>query len=116
MFYRPREDGVGEAREGAGEVVLGITQGLLLSFCAGDGGGGEGVGGFEVPGCPAEGAELDGDACADAEKGRQCAFVEGEGAFFCVDALCRLEGGVVLGRCLETDFYDVEGLACVCSS
>ena len=50
-----REDGVGEAGEGACAVVLRVGEG------GGIGGVGGLVGGFELAARPVEGAELDGD-------------------------------------------------------
>lgn len=50
VFDGAGDDAVGEAGEGAGEVVLGV----------GEGGGG-GVAGFEVAARVVEGGELDGD-------------------------------------------------------
>jgi hypothetical protein len=43
------------------------------------------VAGLEAAAGFVEGAELDGDAGADADEGREGAFVEGEGAFGSVD-------------------------------
>lgn len=58
-----------------------------------------------------EGAELHGDAGADADEGCEGAFVEGEGPFLGVDGASGGEGVGVLGCGLEADFYYVEGLA-----
>jgi hypothetical protein len=70
-----------------------------------------GVAGFEPAARGVECAELDGHAGADADEGRQRALVEGEGALVLVDGGGGFEGACVLGRCLETDFDDVKGLA-----
>lgn len=67
---------------------------------------------FEEAARGVEGAELYGDAGADAQEGSKGAFVEGQGAFVLVDGGCGGEGGGVLGGGLETDFDYVEGLAC----
>lgn len=64
----------------------------------------------EAPG-KVETAELDGYAGADADKGCECAFVKGEGAFVAVDACGGGEGGEVGGGCLEADFDYVKRLA-----
>jgi hypothetical protein len=56
VFDRRGEEGVGYSREGAREVVLRVAEGL-----------GGAVGGFKGPFGVVEGAELDGDAGADAD-------------------------------------------------
>lgn len=95
-------DGVGDAREGAGGEVLAVAQ---VPGARG------GVGGLEVPLRVAEGAELDRDAGADADEGRQRALVEGEGALLRVDGPRGVEGRGVLRRRLQTHLDYVEGLA-----
>lgn len=77
MFNRAGEDGVGDTSEGAsGEVLVVAELGFAaLGFVAV----------FEVATGLVEGAELDGDTGADADEGRESAFVEGEGAFVLVD-------------------------------
>lgn len=67
--------------------------------------------GFEAAASGVEGAELDRHARADADEGREGAFVEGEGAFFLVDGLGGGQGGGVEGGGLQADFDDVEWLA-----
>lgn len=57
------DDGVGDAGEGARGVVLAVGEGW------GGGGGELGVAGFEAAAGVVEGAELDGDAGADADEG-----------------------------------------------
>lgn len=59
-----------------------------------------------------EGAELDGDAGADAQQRGQGSLVEGECAFVLVDGGGGGEGGGILGGGLQADFDYVEGLAC----
>ena len=54
-----------------------------------------------------KGAELDGDAGANADKGRKRACVEREGTFVGEDGARTREGGGVGGCGLETDFDDV---------
>jgi hypothetical protein len=99
----PGEHAVGDAGEGAGQVVLRVAEG----------GAGEGrvAAVFEVAAGGVEGAELDGDAGADAEERGEGAFVKGEGAFVAVDGGGGGEGGGVGGGGLEADFDNVEGLA-----
>lgn len=58
-----------------------------------------------------EGAELDGDAGADADEGGEGAFVERKGPFRGVDGAGGDEGGRVGRGCLEADFYYIKGLA-----
>ncbi len=62
VFDGAGDDGVGDAGEGAGEVVLGVGEG-------GVGGAGGAVGLFELAAGVVEGAELDGYAGADADEG-----------------------------------------------
>lgn len=62
VLDRTRDDGVGDAGEGAGEVVLAVRQ------RRGGQRGLGGVAGFEGPAGVVEGAELDGDTGADAEE------------------------------------------------
>lgn len=58
-----------------------------------------------------EGAELDGDAGADAEERGEGALVEGKCALVLVDGGRRGEGVGVGCCCLEANLDDVEGLA-----
>jgi hypothetical protein len=92
------EDAVGEAGKGAGRVELAVAEG----------GGAGGVGGevalLEGAARVVEGAELDGDAGADADEGRESAFVEGRGAFVAEDGGRAREGRGVGCGCLEADF------------
>lgn len=103
MLDGPGEHAVGDAGEGAGEVVLRVAE-----RDAGEGGV---PAVFEVATRGVEGAELDGDAGADAEERGEGAFVEGQGSFVAVDGGGGGEGGGVGGGGLEANFDDVEGLA-----
>lgn len=91
------EDGVRDTGGGAREVVLRIGE------------GGTGVEGFELAARGMEGAELDGDAGADAEEGGESAFVEGERAFVFVDGGHGGEGGGVARGGLKADLHDIYG-------
>lgn len=99
-----RQRRVGHAGEGARGKVLRVAEAGRAVAAAG-------VAGFEPAARGVECAELDGHAGADADEGRQRALVEGEGALVLVDGGGGFEGACVLGRCLETDFDDVKGLA-----
>lgn len=103
MLDRPGEEAVGEACESAGQVVLSVAE------CGGGGGLGGEVALFEGSACVVEGAELDGDARADADEWGERAFVEGGGAFVAEDGGRAGEGGGVGCGCLEADFDDVWG-------
>lgn len=98
VFDGTGEDGVGQTREGAGEVVLAVAE------LGAVGGGVLQVALFEGAARVVEGAELDGDAGADADEGRERAFVECEGAFVREDVGRTGDGGGVGRRCLEADF------------
>lgn len=103
VLDRAGQHRVGQAGEGTGGKVLVVAQvalfaGRLVALL-------EGAAGL------VEGAELDGDAGADADERREGALVEGEAALVLVDGGGGVEGRRVLGRCLEADFDDVEGLA-----
>lgn len=118
VLDRARQRRVGNTGKGAGQVVLAIGEGR-----SGAGGGsGEGVGAgqgvlpLEVAAGVVEAAELDGDAGANSDKGREGAFVEGGGAFVLEDR-GRAGEGVGVGCCgLEADFnyvwVGVRGLSC----
>ena len=60
MFDGDGEDGVGEAGEGAGEVVLGVCERGGVGELGGDWGG-SGVASFKVAAGEVKAAELDGD-------------------------------------------------------
>lgn len=107
VFNGPGEEGVCESGEGAGGKILAVGEVCGLE----GGGGGGGVAGFEPAAGRVEGAELDGDAGADADEGGQGALVEGEGALVLVDGGGGVQGRGVLGCGLEADLDDVEGLA-----
>jgi hypothetical protein len=79
-------------------------------LCVGERFGGA-VGGLEGAFGVVEGAELHGDAGADADEGGQGAFVEGRRAFVLEDARGAVQGAAVFVGGLEADFDDVEGLA-----
>lgn len=99
-----RQRRVGHAGEGTGGKVLRVAEAGRAVAAAG-------VASLEPAARGVECAELDGHAGADADEGRQRALVEGEGALMLVDGGGGFEGACVLGRCLETDFDDVKGLA-----
>lgn len=105
-----RDDRVGDAGEGSRGVVLAVTQ---VGDARDEGFVTLGTALLEEAAGRVEGAELDGDAGADAQKGGQGALVEGERAFVLVDGGGGGEGGGVLGGGLEADFDYVEGLAWV---
>lgn len=98
-----RQRRVGHAGEGARGKVLRVAEAGWVAAA--------GVAGLEPAARGVECAELDGHAGADADERRQRALVEGEGSFMLVDGSGGFEGARVLGRCLETDFDDVKGLA-----
>lgn len=104
-----RDDRVGDARKGAGRVVLAVPE---VGDARDEGLVGRGAALLEEAAGRVEGAELDGDAGADAQERGQGAFVEGERAFVLVDGGGGGEGGGVLGGGLEADFDYVKGLAC----
>lgn len=54
-----------------------------------------------------EGAELDRDACADADQRGESAFVESERPFVREDLSTAVKRGAVLVRRLEPDFDDI---------
>jgi len=64
-----RDDGVGDAGEGSGEVVLRVGE-AGVERCFG------GVVGFQAAAGFVESTKLDGDTGADADKGSEGAFVE----------------------------------------
>ena len=64
---------------------------------------------FEVAPGVMEGAKLDGDTGADADKGGESAFVEGQRAFMGEDLFAAVKCRCILVGSLETDFYDVCG-------
>lgn len=108
MLDRGGEDGIGDTGESARGVVLPVGQGLrgvgdLLDRFALRGG----VAGFEGAPGVVEGAELDGDAGADAEEWGQGALVEGAAAFVLEDLRGAVQGAFVFGGGLEADFDDV---------
>lgn len=105
VLDRGGEDGVGDAGEGARREVLPVAEVGAL-------GTGGGVALLEPAPRGVEGAELDGDAGADADERRESALVEGEGALVAVDGGGGLQGARVLVRRLEADLDDVKGLAC----
>lgn len=98
-----RQRRVGHAGEGARGKVLRVAEGGRVAAA--------GVASLEPAARGVECAELHGHAGADADERRQRALVEGEGSFMLVDGSGGFEGARVLGRCLETDFDDVKGLA-----
>lgn len=103
VFDGGGEGGVGDAGKGSGEEVLAVGE-VGAGVAVGE------VAGFEPAAGRVEGAELDGDAGADTDEGREGALVEGSGAFVLVDGGCGVEGAGVLGCGLEADLDDVEGL------
>jgi len=100
VFDRIRQWRVGDTSEGTGDVVFGEGEAGFV-----------GVEGLEVTARKVEGAELDGDAGADAEEGGEGAFVEGERAFILEVVAGALEGTERDGGGLEADFDDIEWLA-----
>jgi len=64
VFYGAGEEGIGHSCEGPRGVVLGVGEG----FGGGERGEVGGVAGFEGAAGVVEGAELDGDAGADADE------------------------------------------------
>lgn len=103
VFDGAGEGGVGDSGKGSGEEVLAVGEvGARVAVRQ--------VTGFEPAAGGVEGAELDGDAGADADEGGEGALVEGGGAFVLVDGGCGVEGAGVLGGGLEADLDDVEGL------
>ena len=105
MLDRPGDYTVGDACKGSRRVVLAVAEGA-------DAGDEPGRAPLELAPRVVEGTELDGHAGADAEEGREGAFVEGEGAFVLPDGEGSRGGGGVGVGCLEADLDDVEGLAC----
>ena len=75
--------------------------------------GRSGVSALEVAAGLVVGAELDGDAGADADEGGEGALVEGEATLVLVDGCGGVERGRVLCGGLETDLDNVKGLSCV---
>ena len=100
MLNRARDDRVRDAGKGAGEVELPVTEIV-------GGRSGRQVPRFEPAAGVVEAAELNRHAGADAEEGREGAFVEGEGPFVGPDRAGAVEGGGVLLGGLETDFDDI---------
>lgn len=78
----PGQDTVGHTGEGTRRGVLWV----------GETSRGGGVAGLEVASGGVEGAELDGDASADADEGREGTLVEGQGTFAGVDGCGGVEG------------------------
>ena len=99
MLDGPGERRVGDAGDGAGEVVLRVGQVVRVA-------GGQ-VGGLELAARPVEGAELDRDARADADERRERAFVEGGRSLAGEDGARGVKGAGVLGCGLEADLDDV---------
>ena len=60
-----------------------------------------------------ESSKLHGNTGTDSNKGGESAFVEGEESFLLVDGFGGFESVGVLSGCLQTDFHDVEWLACL---
>jgi hypothetical protein len=68
VLDRGTEKGVCDSRKCTSGVVLAIAQARSAGFM--------GIDFFELAACVVEGAELDGDAGADADEGGESAFVE----------------------------------------
>ena len=68
MLDRGTEESVGDSCECTSGIVLAVAQAGSAGFM--------GIDFFELAACVVEGAELDGDAGADADEGGETAFVE----------------------------------------
>ena len=104
MLNGTGDDGVGDAGEGAGGVVLAVAE-------VGAAAGARGVGGLEAALGVAEAAELDGHAGADAQQRRQRALVERQRALLRVDRPRRVQRRRVRRPRLQPHLDYVERLA-----
>ncbi len=105
MLNGARDDGIGNAGEGASGVVLAVAEvlGLLPPPL---------IGGLELALCEAEGTELDRDAGTNAEQRRQRALVKGERALLRVDGPRGVERRRVRRARLQAHLHYVERLTC----
>ena len=99
MFDGRAEEGISDTSKCAGGIVLAIAEVW--------GRGSVEVGLLELATCVVEGAELDGDAGANANERGEGAFVECERAFVGEDLAGAIKGGGILRCGLETDFDDI---------
>ena len=110
MFDWGAQEGIGDAGERSSGIVLAIAEcrtGVLVEVCL-----------LKLSTSVVEGAKLDRHTCADANEWCEGAFVECKWAFIFEDLARTVEGGGVLGCCLESDLdniYSVLGDVVRCS-